>query len=140
MRPIDVYDKLAEHGLSIDQALEFTERALSESRSVSGRSSVGHGLTSKRAFGAGPATAGSAGLRFLSSLGLGEIAKAYGVPLTYLALAAPPAAGYFGGKALAKSMDAGSDDIADIQEQELVQELLTNAAALRQRKQLRDPV
>lgn len=80
----------------------------------------------------------------------GQVKEAYGVvdtainalmgagrPLFYASLVAPPAIGYLGGKVLADAYDASPGDLSEIQEQELIAELLSNAEAVRQRRKLR---
>ncbi len=59
-------------------------------------------------------------------------------PIALAALAGPPVAGYMIGDAMAKSFDVDKSDIAEIQEQELIDELLHNAAAIRRRRSLRE--
>lgn len=108
---LQVFELIKRAGLSLDQALHYTDAVVSE---IDTRKSAGI---------------------------LSDAAKAISgaaAPITYLAIAAPPTVGYLGGRALAKSFDAGSGDVADIQKQELIAELQANADAVRQRMELRE--
>lgn len=117
MTPQEIFEELCNPslGLNLDTAVELTD-----------------GLVRKQAI-----------------LGLGGLAKGIGsafqglatvsAPLAYGALVGPPVLGYLGGEALAKAFDADDGDIAEIQERELIDELLHNAAAIRRRRELRTP-
>lgn len=110
MTPMQIYSKLAEADMSLERAVVYTDQL--------------------RRLQAKQATFDPT--KLLS--GLASITSPF-VKATFIA---PPVAGYLAGSLLAKSMDADSGNVADIQEQELVAELLANTEALKRRQKLRE--
>lgn len=110
MTPMQIYSQLANAGMTLRQAVEYTDRL--------------------RLVASKQATLDPSKL-------LGAVANAT-APFVKATFIAPPVAGYLAGHLLAKSMDADSSNVADIQEQELVAELMANTEALRRRQKLRE--
>lgn len=131
MTPLDVFEKLAAFDLTVDEAVDLTDRmvAVEQARRC-------------RKVATAPAVAAEAGLfgaRALDTLlnaartGLSGAQTVSNIAgnLAPWALAATVGPGYLLGRAAAEATDVGRDDIADIQENELIDELQANATRLR---------
>lgn len=67
--------------------------------------------------------------------GVGGAALNYGIPLS---LAAPPVLGGLAGYGAAKATDWDDTDVADVQDQEIINELQRHTADLKRRRQVKD--
>ena len=112
MTPNQIYQQLAQTGMTLRQAVEFTDRLIEQA----------------------PKRAGI----FDNLTGMARDLGALTYPVMAAAVAAPPVLGYLGGDMLARGMDVDGSSVADIQEQELVAELAINAEAIRRRQRLRE--
>ena len=120
MTPTQIYDELARSGMTLRQAVNFTDQL---------RDRV---VVRKQAMLGDIMKALTGGVGLVKDLG------GLTAPIAQAAIVAPPVLGYLAGDMLARGMDVDSTNVADIQEQELVAELAANAEAIRRRQRLRE--
>ena len=127
MRPEELFERLDAAGLSLQEAVAITDRVVHESY---GNSKVANAPAASSALMTllGGLTAAGAGV--FKGVDTMTNAAAKAAPWALLATVGP---GYLAGGALANAMDVDSGDVADIQEQELLDELVANTESLKKR-------
>lgn len=126
MRPQELFDILNDSGLDLDQAVSLTDTMVS-----SGQKTASTGLLATLLAGLGmSSTVGRNAVQTTGEM----VRTAY--PFLLTGAAALPAAGYAVGDIAARSMDSDKEDLNEIQEQELIAELETNAERLRRVREL----
>lgn len=125
MNASEIFDEMASAGLTIDQALYITDRAVSSK-------TANAGVLASILAGIGGLTSG-----VKNTIGAGSDMLRASLPVAAAGAAAFPLVGYAAGDFAARTLDADSDDVQEIQEQELISELETNAERLRRIRELK---
>lgn len=119
MKATEIYEELASHGLTLEQAVDFTSQVAKQS---------------KQASLAALLTAVPGAVERLT--GAVKNIQQASYPFALAAAAAPPVVGYTMGNALARSLDSDKNDVDDIMQSELIAELNTAANNLRRTREL----
>lgn len=132
MTPVDIFDKLAACGLSVEQALIATDLMINRSSQVK---TADVGVIKKILEGGTGLLNSATNVGSLAMQGLNTATNMAGTAAPWL-VAATAGPGYLAGRGVAKAMDVDRSDITEIQEEELIEELNANAERLRKQKQL----
>lgn len=124
--PLELYNQLADDGLSLDQAVRVTDALRNRMEYT-----PAHEYATKSAAGVYNVFSG------LVSSG-GKVLANASAPLVAAAILGPPTVGAAIGDLAARGADATKEDINHLQEQELITELMNNAEAIRRRRALRE--
>lgn len=139
MNALAIFDELAVHCDSVDQAVAITESLLNMQSGKVAASPAAVSVLEQMA-AAVPMATGA--LSQVANTGFKAVDTGVNTlsQLGPWALAATVGPGYLMGHMAGKAMDVDNSDVAEIQEQELLDELKTNAEQLRRQKELRSAV
>lgn len=137
MRPIEIFDELVKHQLTLEQAVLITDVMVKQASRPQAKRAVASAkdlvkdiLSGTGGFVNTLSNAGSLGFQGLNTA---VNAASTAAPWAVLATAGP---GYMIGKGVANALDVDKSDITEIQEEELIEELTANAERLRKQKEL----